>query len=121
MVSLRLATEQSLALTPGRVSFFWAVCTGTRPGGHVHRDMTPIIRCIRAVVSTKTLLLHLVRTTTTTTTPSHPLTPHTHTPTTTTTRLELLGLMLSVSGQLVRMCLLANVSFLVLLSLLGKL
>ena len=30
--------------------------------------MTPIIRCIRAVVSTKTLLLHLVRTTTTTTT-----------------------------------------------------
>ena len=30
--------------------------------------MTPKIRCIRAVVSTKTLLLHLVRTTTTTTT-----------------------------------------------------
>ena len=30
--------------------------------------MTSIIRCIRAVVSTKTLLLHLVRTTTTTTT-----------------------------------------------------
>ena len=29
--------------------------------------MTPIIRCIRAVVSTKTLLLHLVRTATTTT------------------------------------------------------
>ena len=36
-------------------------------GGHVHRDIAPKIRCIRAVVSTKTLLLHLVRTTTTTT------------------------------------------------------
>ena len=44
-----------------------------RAGGHVHRDMTPIIRCIRAVVSTKTLLLHLV--------PTH----HHHHPTTTTT------------------------------------
>ena len=33
-----------------------------------HKDMTPIIRCIRVVVSTKTLLLLLVRTTTTTTT-----------------------------------------------------
>ena len=30
-----------------------------RAGGHVHRDMTSIIRCIRAVVSTKTLLSHL--------------------------------------------------------------
>ena len=24
---------------------FWAVCTGTRPWGHVHRDMAPVIRC----------------------------------------------------------------------------
>ena len=52
----------------GRGRLFGALCTGTGPGGHVHRDMTPIIRCIRALVSTKTLLLHLVRTTTTTTT-----------------------------------------------------
>ena len=47
---------------------FWGHVHRHRAGGHVHRDMTPIIRCIRAVVSTKTLLLHLVRTTTTTTT-----------------------------------------------------
>ena len=39
--------------------------------GHVPRDMTLQIRCIRAVVSTKTLLLHLVRTTTTTTNNNH--------------------------------------------------
>ena len=47
---------------------FWGPVHRHRAGGRVHRDMTPIIRCIRAVVSTKTLLLHLVRTTTTTTT-----------------------------------------------------
>ena len=60
---------QLLVLPAGmRSRLFGALCIGTGPGGYVHRDMTPIIRCIRAVVWTKTLLLHLVRTTTTTTT-----------------------------------------------------
>ena len=71
----QLRQFQLLALPSGmRSRLLGALCIGTAPGGHVHRDMTTIIRCIRAVVSTKTLLLYLVRTTTTTT-HTHPL-PH---------------------------------------------
>ena len=33
-----------------RSSLFGALCIGTGPGGHVHRDMTSIIRC-RTVVA----------------------------------------------------------------------
>ena len=54
-----------------------------RARGHVLRDMTPIIRSIHAVVTTKTLLLHLVRTTTATTTTA--TTTHHNTPQHTTT------------------------------------
>ena len=44
--------------------FFW--CTGTRPGGHVHRDMAPRFWCTCLELSTEISLIHTVRTTTTT-------------------------------------------------------
>ena len=41
MVSLPLATEQSLALSPGRGRLLGALCMGTVPWGHVRGGVTP--------------------------------------------------------------------------------
>ena len=45
---------------------FWVPCAQAQGrGGHVHRDMAPIIKCTRALGWTDTLVQHRVRTTTT--------------------------------------------------------
>ena len=62
------ATVPAASLPAGMWGRLFGDLCMAQAGGHVHRDMTSIIRCIRAVVSTKTLLLHLVRTTPTTST-----------------------------------------------------
>ena len=68
-----------------RGSLFGALCIGTGLGGHVHRDMTPTIRCRTvAAYRQRTCHIHRVRTTTTTLPSSSSPPPlshtHTHTP-----------------------------------------
>ena len=64
MLGLTVDTYVARRRVGSGMVFAGLLVTMIRAGGHVHRDMTPIIRCIRAVVSTKTLLLHLQPTTT---------------------------------------------------------